>query len=106
MASGRLGAASLAADTDTGVYTVPAAVVMTVNVLFCNRGADAATVRLALVDGAVGALADEDYIEHGTVIPAGGVLERSGLALSAGETVVVRSDKATVSVRVHGYEEA
>ncbi len=26
--------------------------------------------------------------------------------LSAGETVVVRSDKATVSVRVHGYEEA
>ena len=45
------------------------------------------------------------YVTDYEARTTGGVLECSGPALSAGETVVVRSDKATVSVRVHGYEE-
>lgn len=103
MPSGRLGKAALAANTDTAVYTVPAGVVATANVNICNAGADEATVRVAVHSGAIG---PADYIEHGVKLPPGGVLERTGLALSAGEAITVRSDVAGVGVRVHGFEEA
>lgn len=106
MSSGKLGAASLAADTNTSVYTVPAGLVMTINILCCNRGPAPARVSLALVDGDASAPAEEDYIEYDTALPANGVMERAGLVVSAGETVVARSATSTVSVRVHGYEEA
>lgn len=102
--SGRLGVAAPAANTDTDVYTAPEAA--TVNVLVCNRGAEAVIVNLALVYGTAANLADEDYVEFGVTIPANGVLERTGLVLSANETVVARADKASVSVRVNGYTEA
>lgn len=102
MASGRLGKASIAANTDADVYTVPAGIVAAANVNICNTGAAAVKVRLAIRSGA---LAAADYIEHDADVPAGGVLERTGLALTAGETVVVRASASGVSVRVHGFEE-
>ncbi len=104
--SGRLGIADLAATTDTTIYAVPGTKIATVNVSFCNRGGAAAKIRLAMVDGAVGDLADEDYLEYDADVPANGVLERTGIALSGGETVIARSDVVDVSVRVHGFEEA
>ena len=70
----------------------------------CNIGDASAKIRLAIVDGAAADLADEDYIEYGVDIPSGGVLERTGLTLSAGETVVTDgqmklADGSTVEVR-------
>ena len=106
MAIGYLGKTKLAANMNTAVYSVPAGKFTTANVAMCNIGDASAKIRLAIVDGAVAALAEEDYIEYGVDIPAGGVLERTGLTLSAGETVVVWADKGSVTVRVHGYEEA
>ena len=106
MSIGYLGKTKLAASTNTAVYSVPAGKFTTANVAMCNIGDTEAKIRLAIVDGGVAAIADEDYIEYGTTIPAGGIFERSALTLSAGETVVVWSDKGSVSVRVHGYEEA
>ena len=106
MAIGYLGKTKLAESTNTAVYSVPAGKFTTANVAMCNIGDASVKIRLAIVDGAASDLADEDYIEYGVDIPAGGVLERTGLTLSAGETVVVWADKNTIVVRVHGYEEA
>ena len=106
MAIGYLGKTKLAANMNTAVYSVPAGKFTTANVAMCNIGDASAKIRLAIVDGAAADLADEDYVEYGVDIPAGGVLERTGLTLSAGESVVAWADKNTIVVRVHGYEEA
>jgi hypothetical protein len=102
MASGVLGKAALTAATDTSVYTVPAGKVTTVNVNMVNLGMDPVTVRLSIGSAAPVAA---DYIEYEAVLPAKGVLERSGLVMTAAEVLVARASAATVSVRAHGFEE-
>lgn len=102
MSSGRLGKADLAATTDTDLYTVPAGIVATANVSFCNRTSAPIRVRLAVRSGA---LANADYLEFDTEVPANGVLERTGIALEAGEIITVRAAATGISVRAHGFEE-
>lgn len=102
--SGLLGKAALVADTDTEIYTVPANTVTTLSVLIVNRGADSAKFRVAITDAVSPAAAD--YIEYDATIPAGGgVFERTSLVCSAGEQVFVRSNAASCSVRVNGFEQ-
>ena len=48
MATGRLGAADLAAGTLTTVYTVPASTYGVVTCSLCNRGNSAISVRMAV----------------------------------------------------------
>ena len=103
MPSGRLGAADLAAATDTTVYTVPSGKLASFNVSFCNRGAVAATVRLSLSGAATPTGAE--YLEFGATIPASGVLERGGLMADAGKLVVVQSSASSVNCVVWGVEE-
>lgn len=102
MSNGRFGKADLAAATDTDIYTVPASTVATVTVAFVNRTAASIAARLAVRSAA---LADTDYLEYDASIPANGVLERTGIVLSAGEIITVHAAAAGVSVRVHGFEE-
>jgi len=104
MASGRLGAVDLAATTNTLVYTVPADTVATVNISMCNRNAIPIAVRLAHLDGAIGTIAVEDWIEYDKSI--NDVLERTGVVMSVGSTIVAYSDTANVSVQVWGWEES
>ena len=103
MASGRLGAADLAANTDTAAYTVPAAKTASFTVSLCNRSAVAVTARIALSTTATPTATD--YVEYDAVIPPNGVLERSGLVLAATQVCVVRSSGASVSAVVFGFEE-
>lgn len=100
--SGLMGKASLAANADTDLYTVPAGKVATANVSLCNRGAAEAKVRIAVRNGA---LSNSDYLEYDVTLPANGVLERTQIAMSAGEIITVRSTVASVSARAHGFEE-
>lgn len=102
---GRLGAAALAATTDTTVYTVPASRKATVTVSICNRSASAVNARLMHIDGNLAALATEDYLLYDTPIPGNGFLERTGLTISAGHTIAARAASADLSVQVHGVEE-
>ncbi|MBW4056700.1 MAG: hypothetical protein HIU83_15130 [Proteobacteria bacterium] len=102
MASGLLGKAALTAATNTSIYTVPAATVATVNVNMVNTSAASIAVRLS-IGTAVPATAD--YIEYDTIIPANGVLERSGLVMSTAEVLVARAEAAGISIRVYGFEE-
>jgi len=100
--SGLLGKANLAADTNTAIYTVPADKIATANINLCNRTDSEITARIAVRNGP---MTDADYLEYDTSIPAHGVLERSGIVMSAGETIVTYASTAGVSVRVHGFEE-
>ena len=103
MASGKLGSADLSAATVALLYTVPAGKTATVNVRFANRTAVAAQIRLAIGTGETPDTAD--YLTYGLALHANGIVEETGLALSAGEKVWVYSSAADVSVRAHGFEE-
>ncbi len=102
MPSGNLGSADLAAGADTLLYTVPAGKVTTLNVRFANRNAVDVVVRLAIGMGA--GPAATDYLSFDSLLRANGIVEDTGIVVSAGEKVWVRSSAASVSVRVHGLE--
>lgn len=104
MATGRLGAADLAATTNTTIYTVPSSTKAALSVNVCNRGSSAVTVRLAL--SATGTPGDGEWIEYGVSLPAYGVLERTGIMLAATQRVVAYASAATVAVVAWGVEEA
>lgn len=102
MSAGKLGSADLAANTDTLLVTTTED--MIVNVRLVNRGPEPARVRVAIGIGVGPAAAD--WFEYDTPVPFPGVLENSGLALSSGEKIWVRSDTAAVSARAHGIPAA
>lgn len=103
MANGRLAVANITViDTDVTVYTVPGGSTATVNINVVNRNTTTAVINMAIASGP---RTDADYIEFQTALIANGVLERTGLVLSGAETVLVSTDLAGVSVRVHGFEE-
>lgn len=109
MPNGLLGKAAPAAATYTAVYTVTAGKTATVNVRLVNLDAiNSVTIRLAIAPPgytAPTAPANADYIEPlDVVIPAGGLLEELGFAMSAGEVLVAFVSAATVAVRCHGFE--
>lgn len=103
MPTGVLGQSSLAAATNTSVYTVPASKIATFNVSVVNTSNTFALVRLAIASSGTPAAAD--YIEYDTVLGPKNVLERAGMVAQAAEIVVAYSDVANVSVTVYGYEE-
>src|SRR3989304_1364045 len=106
MATGRLGAIDLPATTDTLLYEVPASTIATVNINVCNRTGSAVVLRLAHINGAIGTVANEDYIEYGISIAANGVLERTGIVMAAGHTLMAYADNTGLSIQAWGWEEA
>lgn len=104
MATGILGTADLAANTNTTLYTVPVSTFSVVTVSICNRGAAAVDVRIAVSDS--GTPANEDYLEFDSSVLAKGVLERTGIVLQAGKLIVCRANATDVNVVVTGIETA
>jgi len=102
--SGILGQADVPAVTETDVYTVGASLVSGVIISICNRNSAVTSVRVSLRKNNEAA-SDKQYIEYDVSIPAAGVLERTGVILSAGDVVTVYSDTTNVSVNVFGIEE-
>lgn len=103
MASGRLGAADLAATTNTTLYTVPVSKTSTFSVNFCNRNAFAVNVRIALASTSTPGVSE--WIEYDAPIVGNGVLERTALVLDASKLLVVYSSAANVSAIAYGFEE-
>jgi hypothetical protein len=102
MASGRLGAENLLADTNTTLYTVPTSTFAITSVSIVNRGNQAISIRLAVADLDTPTAAE--YIEYETEIMPKGVLERTGIALGAGQKLVVRSSAANTTAVAFGVE--
>jgi|TARA_B110000240_G_C13394383_1_gene408195 hypothetical protein len=102
MATGILGSADIAANTDTTVYTVPASTFAVITVSVANRSASNRAVRVALA--ATGTPGNAEYIEYDAALIGNGVLERGGIVIDAAKKVVVRCDSTDVSVVVYGIE--
>ena len=103
MATGRLGAADLAATTNTSVYTCPASTFAVVSVNLCNRNASATrTVRIAIAS--TSSPSNAEYIEYDSSLLANGVLERTGLVLDSGKQIVVYASAVDISCVVMGIE--
>lgn len=103
MATGTLGQAALSASTNTEVYSVPAATAATVNVSLVNRGGSIAQVRVAVASTTTPG--DAEWLEYDTYLPPNGVLERTGVVMSALKKVIAYSSAADVTASVYGYEE-
>lgn len=103
MPTGVLGQSSPAATTNTTVYTVPSSKVATFNVSIANTTSSPITVRLAIASAA--SPTSSEYLEYDTLLPANGVLERTGIVAQAAERVVVYANATGLSVSVYGYEE-
>lgn len=102
MATGRLGAADLAATTNTTIYTCPATTFTVASVSICNRSSGTITARLALASS--GTPTTSEYLEYDVQILANGVLERTGIVLDAGKLLVAYASGAGVSVVAMGIE--
>src|SRR3990167_1212541 len=97
---GRLGAADLAATTETLLYTCPASTKAFVSVNLCARSGSP-TVRIAIADN--GAAADADWIEYDYAISAGSTpLVREGIILTATDRIYVWASATGVSAVIYG----
>lgn len=103
MASGILGQSAPTANTDTTVYTVPALTTSTFSVSICNTGINTIIARLAIAASATPGASE--FLEYDAIIPANGVLERTGLVAQAAKLVVVRVSSTTAAVSIFGFEE-
>ena len=103
MASGRLGAVDISANTNTLIYNPPASKVASVSVNFCNRSGYIATIRLALA--ATTTPATSEWIVYDFEIQPGQSFERTGLVISTGVQIVAWSNQTNVSVVAYGFEQ-
>ena len=102
MPSGRLAAIDITAGVSTLIYSAPGGRAIKVTVSICNRGTKDALIRLALLDGDLDTLADEDYIEYDTILRVGGIIERSGLTMAQYQSFIGYSDADNVSFQIWG----
>ena len=106
MATGRLSGTDLTTTAATSVYTCPVTTFSVVSVSICNRTALAVTVRLALTTSSA-TPATTDYLEYDSSLSANGVLERTGIVMTAGNQLVVTGGTGNaLSVVVVGIETA
>lgn len=105
MATGRLGASNLSATTYTTLYTCPASTFAVVSVSFCNRNASSRTVRLA-VAAAAGTPDNAEFLEYDVSLLGNGVLERTGIVMSAGQVLTGYASATDISVVTMGIETA
>jgi len=103
MAMKKLGVVTPVATTNTTLYTVPALKSSTAVLNMCNTSTVAVTVRVAISATATPTVGE--YIEYDVSIPPNGVLERTALAMEAGENVVIYASATNVAFRLSGIEE-
>ena len=100
-----LGQSAPAATTNTTLYTCPSATqVVSSSIVICNRGAAAATFRIAVRPNAA-SLADQHYVFYDSPILGNETLSVSiGLTIDAADLVVVYASTADLSFTLFGSE--
>lgn len=102
MATGRIAGVNMSAATYTNLYQCPANTFAVVTINVCNRGASTSNIRLTVGDTFPPTATD--YIEYDTSLSANGVLERTGIVLSAGQYISGRSSATDVTISIYGIE--
>lgn len=103
--SGDLGGGTLAAGIEqTGYICQAPAIAVGFSVAFCNKTLGPVKVRLAIGEGADSNAAGTIFYAYDMLIPPSGGLERTGLAMSAGKKVFVKSDTNGVDFAIYGFE--
>jgi len=94
----RLGATEVVADTNTSLGSPDVRTTWVVSTIVAvNMGSTARSIRIAHIDGAIGDIANEDYICYDYPIEPNGVVPFSlGICVSAEETILVRASHAEV----------
>ena len=104
MATGKLGGVDLtSAATDTLLYTTPTGYFTVATVSIVNRTNSAMTIRMG-VSTSTSTMSNTDYLEYETEILPKGVLERTGLVLDAGKSILVRSSAVGATAIAFGIE--
>ena len=100
-----LGQSNPAANTNTTLYTVPAATsAVCSTIVICNQAASAATFRIA-VRPAGAAIATQQYISYDTNLNANDSITMTiGITLATTDIVTVRANTTTVSFNLFGSE--
>ena len=102
-----LGQSAPAAATNTNLYTVPAATSTVCSTLVvANRGADAATFRVAVRPGGA-TLANQHYLYYDVALSPGDSFAATiGVTLAATDVVTVYASTADLSFSLFGEETA
>jgi hypothetical protein len=104
MATGRLGIVDIAtAAQDTLLYTTPAGYFTVATVSIANRSNSPVTVRMGICQS-TSSIASNEFIEFETEILAHGVMERTGIVMQAGYSLLVRSSALLVNFVAYGIE--
>ncbi|NIA00859.1 hypothetical protein [Massilia sp. CCM 8734] len=103
--SGTLGGGNLAAGAEVMAYECQApATAATATVSFCNKTGGNVRVRLAIGPGPDTKAPGTVFLEYDAPMEPNEPLERTGIAVSVGRKIFVRSDKAEVDYYISGYE--
>jgi uncharacterized membrane protein SpoIIM required for sporulation len=104
MATGRLGAVDLsAAATDTLLYTAPAGFFTVASVSIVNRTNTTSTIRLGITASTT-AIATGEFLEYEVELLPHGVLERTGIVIQAGYSLLFRGSITGINAVAYGIE--
>ena len=105
MASGRVAAINPTSLTETVIYTVPVDTYSVITIHIFNNGSTNSTLDLSIVESSGDTPVNPtDYIEYKTVLEAGSQMERTGVVLSAGQTIKAFCSGSDVAIQVWGIE--
>ena len=93
-------------DTPILLYTVPATTDATANMRTINNTANEAIVTSYFVADATPPVDDTDLLSPDTTLASKGLIEDTAIAMSAGETLFVKSSIIGVSFKLYGHIEA
>jgi hypothetical protein len=98
----RLGAADLAASTETLLYSVPPSHEVFAAVNLCNRSSEPRSVRLAITLNTTPTVAD--WLEFGVELQPGETLLREGITLEASGRIYAWASGIDVAAVAYGNE--
>jgi hypothetical protein len=103
MATGRYGAYDLSADTAQSIAQGETDRFTACSVSLCNRGNTPCKVSIAITTN-VNSIDDLEYIDKDVELYPNSVLERTGIAIKAGQYITCESNQDRVSAVAYGVE--
>ena len=101
-----LGQTTVAVNTDTQLYVVPASTSTVISsISVCNMGTSTGTFRIAIVPGAIGTVASQNYLYYDlNILGNDTFVATAGFTLATTNTIMVRSNNTNVVFSVFGSE--